>query len=463
MLKLLSRYRLDVFFLTLLSLTIPIFFYKLGQSSLVSWDEAWYGAIAHNLLLDGDFLNLSWGDNAYVDHPPFGFLLMAFLMKIFGEGEFWVRFSSAILGFLSLIIVYLLGREIFNKWVGFASSIALSSAFWFLFRARSGNLDITLTFLFLLTLFLAFKASREKKYLVWVSVSLTALFLTKTLVPFVIIPALLLIFWRSRVNIKDLIIPLLVFIFFVGGWFLYQIMKDQNFMNYYSKIGLPGVRVQTNYLENLLLAKEYLHSGIGKWFWPGIASIALGFFLFQKRFLVLSVFCLIFFFPFILSEKGQIWHLIPVYPVMILLSFGVYFFLAKKALNILPFKLIRRKVFIVVPMLVVAFYFSFFQIRQAWYQFIDIPAFVSDEAILSREAGKYPYQFYIDGDFLPAAIFYSGKPSEQISATILKAVFDEENLFVMITGQWRLDAAEIPKSRYEILKSDRDRILILKK
>lgn len=448
-----QRYKLDFILIFLIILTSPIFFYKLGQSSLISFDEAWYGDIARNILKRGDLINLSWNGNSYIDHPPSGFWLIAFSEWIFGSSEFGVRFAPAVCGLLSMVIVYHLGRRLFSRVVGFVSALALPSAFWFLFRARSGNLDIILTFMFLLTLYLAILASREKKILLPWSVSLASLFLTKTLIPLTILPSLLIIFWKNRYSMRDFLWPAIIFIFLVGSWLVANVLGQPGFVNHYFNIGLPGVKSETNYLENFKLIKEYLHSGVGKWFWPGIVSIFIGLFFGQKRFFVLSVFFFTFFIPFIFSSKGHIWHLIPLYPILILSFFGVSYVILKKYL--------KREFLILALFLIVVGYISFIQTRRSWYEFINVPRFISDEAILSKEAGKYTYKFYIDGDFVPTAIFYSEKHVQQLWSGGLQGLFDDKEQKLLITYQWRLDGAGIKENQYQILKTDRDKILIL--
>ena len=78
----------------------------------------------------------------------------AIKILLLGISEFAARVPSAILGMLTLFVTYLLGKELFNRAVGFSSALALSSASWFLYRARSGNLDVFLTFFFVLTIFI---------------------------------------------------------------------------------------------------------------------------------------------------------------------------------------------------------------------------------------------------------------------------------------------------------------------
>lgn len=447
------KYLLDVFFLTLIFATFPLFFYKLGESSLVSFDEAWYGDIARNILITWDFINLSWNGGRYIDHPPAGFWLIAISQNLFGINEFGTRFASALCGLLSMVVVYFLGRSLFGRVAGISSALALPSSFWFLFRARSGNLDVILTFFFLLTLYLAIRASREKFYLLPWSISMVFLFLTKTLVPFTLIPSLLVIFWKNKYHLKDFKLPIIVIGGSIGGWFIIQIIQDSNFINHFFGIGLPGVSAQTTYLENVRLVKEYLHSGVGKWFWPGLISIFLGLLLKQRRFYILSVFFLAFFIPFIFSSKGHIWHLIPLHPILILSFSGFFYVLLKR--------FIKREMVILALFLLLVGYVSFLQTRRSWYEFIDVPAFVSDEAILSREASKYLYDFYIDGDFVPAAVFYSGKNVKQILVNGLPDLFKQEISALLITYQWRLNGEQISKDKYQILKTDRDKMLIL--
>lgn len=468
------RFR-DLLGILIISITLPIFFFKLGQSSLVSFDEAWYADIARNILKSGDFINLRWNGKAYTDHPPAGFWLMAVSLKLFGINEFSARAAQAFSGFLTSVFLYFLGKKLFNTWVGLFAALALSSSPWFIFRARSGNLDTILTMFFVLSILLAIFATENKRFLIPFSISMTLLFLTKTAVPFTIIPVIAFTFWRSKeVTLKDLFTPFGIFLGFFGGWFLYQQIKDPGFFGHYFKIGLPGVTSSTSVQENLALMKVYLHNGIGKWFWPGIISLILGILTLRKGFLVLVVFAVSFFVPFLTSAKGHIWQLIPLHPFMILAFFGFLWiagdtlsFRIEKMSNtffgkshIKEMVICLRKPLLTLSVLLIFLYFYVPQIRRNWYEFIDIPAFVSDEAILSNKAGEFEEKFYVDEDFVPTAIFYSGKNVQQIRDEELKGIFEKDEPFVLITHQWRLDGEEISEKEYEIIKTDRDKILV---
>ncbi|MDO8573676.1 MAG: glycosyltransferase family 39 protein [Candidatus Daviesbacteria bacterium] len=454
-----SHYLFDVFAFVSVFLTFPLFFYKLGQTSLTSWDEAWYAEVARNMLKTGDIINMSWNNHLYNDHPPAGYWIMAFFYQIFGVNEFWTRFPSALAGIISMLLLYFLGKKLFNPLVGLVSSIALSSAIWFIYRSRLGDLDILLTMFFLLTILLAIKAYENKKFIFPLAISITLLFLTKTMVPLVIIPLLIFIFYKNKLyKWYEFILPITLILVVAGGWFTTQIFQDDNFIHDSLGIGLRGMNLKSNYLDNINLAKEYLHSGIGKWFWPGIASIFLSVFLKQKRFFLFTFFFVCFMLPIIFSPKIQIWHLIPMFPILILVYFGFVYVILEKYL-----KHFKYQIFAIFIFFNSIIYFN--QVKMIWYQFIDIPAFVSDEAILSKEAGKYPQHLNIDGVFMPTAIFYSEKGTvNQIQIERLNSLLNSNEEFLLITRKGNLiNNKEISEKSFQILKEDRDKVLILHK
>ena len=286
-----------------------------------SWDEAWYGAIAKNLLSGGNPFRLYFAGQPYFDHPPLGFWLQAMALKIFGVTEFGVRFPAAFLGFATLIVVYLLGKKIFTRAVGLFSALGLAVAPWFLLRSRSGNFDLPLTFFFALSFYLAYISAENKKYLYALGLSLSLLFLTKSLVPFVILPSLAVILW-PKVKPKDLIKPLILFLVLPSLWFLFNWQVKPDLWRHYLAIGFPASNGPLNLWQNVLNAKVYFHHGIGNWFRLGFVAVVFGTVLFRRKFLPLSLFIVLFLLPFAVSSRGQIWHFIPVYPFWILLMFG---------------------------------------------------------------------------------------------------------------------------------------------
>lgn len=441
---------LSLFFL------LPVFFYKLNSISLSSWDEAWYGVISRNIYLTKDFLNLSFNGRPFYDHPPFGFWLQDISYKIFGISDFSVRFPSAILGFLTIIVLYLLGKEIFGKLTGFFSAIAITTSPWFLYRARSGNLDVPLTFLFVLSFYFCVKSSKNIKYLFPLSVSLGFLFLTKSLVPFTILPALVFILWK-KVSLKNLLFPSALFLVIVLPWFVVNQINNSDLITRYLAIGYPGTGIHSSMWDNILLTKTYLHNGIGSWFWYSGLSLILGFIFFRKKYFPIIVFIAVFLFPFMFSSKGHIWHLIPIHPFLIVSIFGFIETYLQK------YKLINRFKFLI--MLVILVLISFNQTKRNWYEIINVAGYKSDIAILSEKSSEFEVNLYVDDDSIPEALFYSGKDKiERIMGRDgIRQVFNENKELLLITRDWRLDEEKINSKEYTLIANDRDKVLILKK
>lgn len=460
-----KKYSKDFFNLFLLSFLSPLYFYNLDNLSLVNWDEAWYASISRSILERGNIFILWWNGNIYSDHPPAGFWVISLFQLIFGANEFGTRAGSAVFALIGVLLTYLLGRELFSKTVGFTSALALSSTYWYIYRGRSGNLDIFLTVFFIAAFYFAVKSAKNARFLIPFSFSLGFLILTKSVIPLTILPALFIIFYGSKLRLEDLKKPVLIFFLVTLPWIIAQRFFSPYGLTKYFLIGAPGVGQETEYLRNFKQIKEYLHFGVGKWFWPGVLGVFGGLISFNRGLLAISVFCLSFFTPFALSEKGQIWHLIPLYPFMILGFFGLWEHIGKLAIEKI-FKKYRKVLRAVLSLSLIGFclYFSWIQIKRSWYEFIDIPGYISDEAILSKKAGTFPYDFYIDGaDFTPVAVFYSHKDVNKLWEGGLAPLFESGKKFVLITHQWRLDKFDIPKDGYEIIAADRDKILVIKK
>jgi len=81
-------------------------------------------------------------------HPPFYFLLEHGWVGLFGDSEFAARFLSALFGFFAILMIYKVGRLLFDKEVGlFASLLLALSTFHIRFsqEARSFSLMVLLT------------------------------------------------------------------------------------------------------------------------------------------------------------------------------------------------------------------------------------------------------------------------------------------------------------------------------
>lgn len=426
----------------------------LSKISLTSWDEAWYGAISANILKTGDFLNLVYNNQPFFDHPPFVLWLQAICMKLFGVTEFAVRFPSFVLGLATLVVLFLLGKEFFGKATGFFASLALLTSPWYISRSLSGNLDAPLTFLFVLSFYFAVLSAKNKKLLIPLSISLSFLFLTKSLVPFTILPVIFFVLWR-KVKIRDLVLPIILFLVITLPWFVVSAWKYPSFINKYLSIGYPGASAATNIWENIILTKIYLHNGIGNWFWWGVLSLGFGFIFYRKKYLPIIIFVATFLLPFAFSNKGHIWHLLPLHPFWSLSFFGLVELSVGKIL----------KNYKVILMTVLFLLISWTQIKRNWYEIVLAAPYTSDLEILATKTKEYNEQLYVDDDAIPEVVFYSQKDRvERIrNRGDVRIMFNSNEKFLLIIRDWRLVEENIKPSEYEFIAKDRDKVLLLKR
>jgi Gpi18-like mannosyltransferase len=137
--------------------------YALGNPKEMYFDEI-YHAFTAKLVLHNDpkaweFWNPNPEGFAYEwTHPPISKLGMALGMKIFGENSFGWKIPQAILGTLSVLLIYLLAKEIFkDKLVGILSAAVFSLDGLPLVLSRMGMNDSYVLFFSLLSIYLFVK------------------------------------------------------------------------------------------------------------------------------------------------------------------------------------------------------------------------------------------------------------------------------------------------------------------
>jgi outer membrane protein assembly factor BamB len=142
-----------------------IFFINLGSGSLWAADEQTYSQWAFHMVKNGDYLNpWTFGiTNFWIGKPPFNMWLMSLAYQLFGVNNFALRVWSAVFGTLSLVLVFYLGKKLFNPYVGFLSAIVLGTFTTFYSFARHAMTDVPFIFFTLASIyFLLLSESTEK-------------------------------------------------------------------------------------------------------------------------------------------------------------------------------------------------------------------------------------------------------------------------------------------------------------
>ena len=124
------------------------------------FDEIYYATNAESLLQKGVEIDSESGLAQFIVHPPTGKWLIASGLKLFGNNEFGWRFAAAIVGSISIILMYFTAKKLFNnKLLSVFAASLISLDGLHLVHSRIALLDIFLLF-FIQIAVLAFLQSK---------------------------------------------------------------------------------------------------------------------------------------------------------------------------------------------------------------------------------------------------------------------------------------------------------------
>ena len=185
------------------------------------FDEVYYAKNANSLIRNGVELNAQ-GQAEFIVHPPLGKWLIGIGIKVFGNDEFGWRISAAVIGTLSVVLIYLITKELFKS--VFLSNVAAALMAFdglALVMSRVALLDIFLMFFILLAFYFLIKnkiwlsevaiglAASTK----WSAIFLIPFFILLTINYFKIEP----VKWLKR-SAQFIFLPSLVYLLSWSGW-----------------------------------------------------------------------------------------------------------------------------------------------------------------------------------------------------------------------------------------------------
>ncbi|MDO8497946.1 MAG: glycosyltransferase family 39 protein [bacterium] len=451
--------------------SIFLFFFHLDYNTITSWDEGWYASIARDIVRSGDFMNLNWNGKPFYDHPPMGFWLMAITYKFFGINEFSTRFPSAILGVLSMILVYKVGEAISkSKAVGFSSALILMTSVWYLIRVRSGNLDSPFIFFYILTICLSLKSEKDFRWFPVTMLSFGALVMTKTLIGISAGPIIFLLIWRqllsAKKNIGYFIAGIAGFWLVVYPWYHYHIQMYPDFIeHHFFNIGMRDKTLASYFQLSWEQPLFYIHMGVRKWYkmWLLLAAYLIIRLSFLKKYIfILLLWNIAVLYPFLTSTKTELWHLIPVYlPLSFIISIGLLdlFTLGTKILTHIPyFKKIKLTLLPEISLVIVILIIAFFQMKTFYKEVYPASKYIPDDVEISKEAGRFNENVYLDDDYTPLAVFYADRQITNVGTlpddrrTLEKLIQSDEKNYVVIARNWAVEDLKKKNIPFKLLK-----------
>ena len=208
-----------------------LFIPGIGSVDLFDWDEINFAESAREMLVTGDWFNVQINFESFWEKPPLFIWAQALSMKVFGVNEFAARFPNAVMGIITLLLLFNIGRKAKDTRFGLLWTAMYAISYLPFFYFKSGIIDPWFNvFIFLSIYCFALYTDPSIPQLRARHAALSALFMglainTKGPVAFLIF-ALTFLVWlavrRFRLNFrwKDVGIYTLVLLLAGGSWFI---------------------------------------------------------------------------------------------------------------------------------------------------------------------------------------------------------------------------------------------------
>ena len=314
----------------------PVFQF-LGKQPYRLWDESRQAFNAYEMYNNHKYLVTYFEDqpDMWNTKPPLLIWLQVVSMKIFGVGEFALRFPSAVAGFLAcMILYYFCARFLKKPLLGFCAGLVLVSFNGFVeyHVTRTGDYDALLT-LFDLVALLSFFVYLDKKstsalYFTFAGLILASL--TKGIAGLMFVPAMLfaVLYFKSLKDLltnKHFYIGICSFVLFVGGYYYAREIVNPGYLKAVAENELGGRFLSTieQHRHDFIYYFENMRDWqLGYWLLLIPAGILTSWFSPKSRernFLLFATFsALIFLFIISISKTKLVWYNVPSFPLFAL-------------------------------------------------------------------------------------------------------------------------------------------------
>ncbi len=193
------------------TITHPLFVFPLlfimllmgnGAVPLIDQDEAAYGLIGSRMVETGDWINQLYLWTDIHRKPPLHMWFIAIFVKIFGNHEFAVRFSTALFSWGTLLLIYWYGRAMYHERIATAAAIICGTCFIFPVYGKVAFTDGTLLFFETWAAFSLISLMQWKKrihiVMFWVAIALGVLVKGPPILIFIGIFGVLTLFMHSN-------------------------------------------------------------------------------------------------------------------------------------------------------------------------------------------------------------------------------------------------------------------------
>lgn len=316
---------LGIFFI---AFSVFLLIHNLGRFPLENWDEAFYGQTTKEMLQTRDLVVLHWNSTVWLEKPPMFMWVTSFLSLIFGMSEFILRLPSAV---NALALIILATVWVYKKYSILPSiftffTLALNNIF--IYRARSANIDLLVSFFIFLTFLINLSKNKFKYPLL--GFLFAFVYLTKAslvLFPFVVFVLGEIVYEHKnfRKNLKEYFKLLAVFLGLSGAWLMLAYFQQGTaYVHYFLFQSDQGVATLANFNQNYILHVYY--SLQRRFFWLFVVGLSFALLKIKsKEYFLLLAYSLLLLIQLSFSSKDNNWYLIPSIPFWsIIIGFAVY-------------------------------------------------------------------------------------------------------------------------------------------
>jgi 4-amino-4-deoxy-L-arabinose transferase-like glycosyltransferase len=118
-----------------------VFIPFIGNCPLFDWDEINFAECAREMLVSGNYSQVQLHYRPFWEKPPFFIWLQAISMNIFGVNEFAARFPNAVCSIVSLITLYITGKNFHSQRFGLTWCLLFMASLLPHFYFKSGIID----------------------------------------------------------------------------------------------------------------------------------------------------------------------------------------------------------------------------------------------------------------------------------------------------------------------------------
>jgi 4-amino-4-deoxy-L-arabinose transferase-like glycosyltransferase len=300
------------------------------------------------MLKTGDYLT-PWNHgivSLWIAKPPLDMWLTSLSFQAFGATNLGARFWSALLGTFSLVLMYYLGKHLYNRTVGLVSALVLGASTMFFTFATRYMTDVPLVFFMLASLYCLLLTEKTKQHTLLYS-ALSGLFFGLALMTkqteALLIPAVAIIYLAlTRRSIRFLFSKRFLLFFTVALCVVTPWLVAMNasfggdFWGYYFTYSTYQrvVNPIEGHFGGALFYFEYMAANENL-VWLTLLPFAVGLCLYQavkrsKSDLLLITWIAIVFLVFTVAQTKLAYYILPVYPALALAVGSLLFWLSKK-------------------------------------------------------------------------------------------------------------------------------------